>query len=132
MNQAELNADAVRRGYQAFNADDLDTLTELFDKNVSWHTPGRGPFAGDRLGREAVFQLFGSYKGETGGTFKVTLKRVLTDAEGQVISVHHATAERKGKHLEVDGCIAFEFQDGKIVRGKEFIFDLYPLDEFWE
>jgi uncharacterized protein len=62
------NAEIVRRGYQAFNAADVKTLTELFDENASWHTPGRGSLAGDRKGREAVFAQFGRYVQETGGT----------------------------------------------------------------
>jgi ketosteroid isomerase-like protein len=57
------NAEIVRRGYQAFNAADMKTLTELFDENASWHTPGRGSIAGDRLGRDAVLAQFGRYGG---------------------------------------------------------------------
>jgi len=29
----------------------MDTLTELFDENASWHTPGTGSIASDRGGR---------------------------------------------------------------------------------
>lgn len=56
MNQ---NVEIVRRGYAAFNTGDIKTLTELFDANASWHTPGRGSIAGDRKGLEAVFGQFG-------------------------------------------------------------------------
>ncbi len=54
------NAEIVRRGYHAFNTADMETLTELFDENASWHTPGRS-IGGDRKGREAVFAQFGRY-----------------------------------------------------------------------
>jgi ketosteroid isomerase-like protein len=47
MNEAEKNAETVRRGYEAFNKADMQTLTELFDEGASWHTPGRSPIAGD-------------------------------------------------------------------------------------
>jgi ketosteroid isomerase-like protein len=53
------NAELVRRGYEAFNNANLETLTEIFDESASWHTPGRGPLAGDRVGRDAVFAQFG-------------------------------------------------------------------------
>ena len=33
----------------------MDTLTELFDENAAWHTPGRSSLAGDHEGREAAF-----------------------------------------------------------------------------
>ena len=29
----------VRRGYEAFNTGDMDTLTDLFEESASWHTP---------------------------------------------------------------------------------------------
>ncbi len=63
------NAEIVRRGYQAFNTADMKTLTELFDENASWHTPGQGSIAGDRVGRDAVFAQFGRYGGETKGDY---------------------------------------------------------------
>jgi ketosteroid isomerase-like protein len=50
---AKEDAELVRRGYAAFNAGDMETLTELFDENASWHTPGRSSIAGDHEGRDA-------------------------------------------------------------------------------
>ena len=44
-NTAGKNAETVRRGYDAFNKADMKTLNELFDDNVSWHTPGRSSVA---------------------------------------------------------------------------------------
>jgi ketosteroid isomerase-like protein len=35
MNEAEKNAETVRRGYEAFNKADMQTLTELFDEGAS-------------------------------------------------------------------------------------------------
>ena len=51
------NAAIVRRGYDALTCGDLTTLGELFGDDISWHTPGRSPLAGDVVGREAVFDL---------------------------------------------------------------------------
>ena len=47
--RASENAEIVRRGYEAFNAADIEALTRLFAENASWHTPGRSPIAGDYL-----------------------------------------------------------------------------------
>lgn len=55
------NASIVRSGYEAFNRGDLTTLTELFGDDVSWHTPGQSPLAGDVVGREAVVARLGRY-----------------------------------------------------------------------
>jgi uncharacterized protein len=131
VNEAERNAEIVRRGYQAFNAGDMKTLTELFDENASWHTPGRSSLAGDRKGRAAVFAQFGRYASETGGTFKATLQHVLKSDGDRVIGVHRNSAKRNGKQLDVYCCIVFEFKNGRVTDGREYIYDLYAWDAFW-
>jgi ketosteroid isomerase-like protein len=131
MNNAESNAEIVRRGYKAFNEGDMKTLTELFDKSASWHTPGRSPIAGDHNGRDAAFAQFGRYGGETGGTFRATLLNVFTSEDGRVIGVHRNTAERKGRHLDVWCCLVFELKDGRVIDGREHFYDLHAWDEFW-
>jgi ketosteroid isomerase-like protein len=80
MNNAEENADIVRRSYEAFNSADMETLTKNFHEDASWHTPGRSPIAGDHHGRDAVFTQFGRYGGETLGTFKATLENVFSSS----------------------------------------------------
>ena len=125
------NADVVRRGYAAFNAADLDTLTELFDEQASWHTPGRSSIAGDNQGRDAVFAQFGRYVGETDGTFKATLQTVLESDDGRVVGLHRNTGTRNGRQLDVGCCIVFEIKDGKIVCGREHFYDLHAWDAFW-
>ena len=125
------NAEIVRRGYEAFNAGDMETLTELFDENASWHTPGRGSIAGDHKGRDAGFAQFGRYGGETGGTFRAELRYVLADDDGRVVGIHHNSAERNGKQLDVDCCLVFEIKDGRVTDGREYFFDVHAWDEFW-
>jgi uncharacterized protein len=125
------NAAIIRRGYEAFNSGDLTKLAELFGDDVSWHTPGRSPLAGDVVGREAVFVRLGRYMAETDGTFRADLKRVLIDEDGRVIGIHHNVAERGDKHLDVYCCIVFELENGRIVDGREHFYDLHAWDEFW-
>ncbi len=128
---AEENAELVRRGYAAFNAGDMETLTELFDENASWHTPGRSPVAGDHVGRDAAFAQFGRYGGDTQGTFKAELLQVVADDDGHAVGIHHNSGERNGKHLDVDCCLAFEIEDGRVTSGREHFYDLHAWDEFW-
>jgi ketosteroid isomerase-like protein len=125
------NVGIVRRGYQAFNDADLGALTELFDEDASWHTPGHSPVAGNAVGRDAVFARFGQYVAETDGTFKADLKRVLSDEDGTVIGIHRNVGERDGKTLDVYCCVVFELEDGRIVDGREHFADLSAWDRFW-
>ena len=125
------NAEIVRRGYQAFNAADLKTLTELFDEKASWHTPGKSPLAGDHVGRDAAFALFGRYLQDTGGTFKAELRHVMADDDGRVVATHRNTGVRNGKRLDIECCLVFELKDGRVTDGREFFYDVHAWDAFW-
>jgi ketosteroid isomerase-like protein len=71
---ADENLAIVRRGYEAFNKGDMETLTELFDEGAAWPVPGRSSLAGDHEGREAAFAYFARLGQETGGTFQAELQ----------------------------------------------------------
>jgi ketosteroid isomerase-like protein len=131
MRHAEDNTDIVRRGYAAFNSGDLKTLAELFDENASWHAPGRGRIAGDYKGRDRVFAPFGRYGGETAGTFRATLERVFTTEDCRVVGLHHNTATRNGKQLDVSCCLVFELKDGRVTDGRKYSYDLSAWEAFW-
>ena len=124
------NAAVVALAYEALNAGDVATLTELFDENSSWHTPGRGPIAGSRIGRDAVFAQLGRYGGETAGTFRAKLLNVLESDDRRVVAVHYNCAERNGKRLDVLCGIVIELENGRIIIGREHFYDLYAWDEF--
>ena len=121
----------VRRGYEAFNTGDMETLSGLFDENASWHTPGHAPLAGDHVGREAAFAYFGQLGQDTGGTFRADLRDLMADENGHVVGIHQCRGDRAGKHLDVECCLVFELKDGRIVDGREHFEDLYAWDEFW-
>ena len=125
------NVETTRRGYQAFNAGDLATLTELFHEKATWHVPGHNPMAGDYKGRDAVFNYFGRLAQETGGTLKVELKHLCADEEGRVVGIQRDTAQRGAKRLSVDTCIVFEFKDGRVISGTEYPYDLHAIEDFW-
>jgi hypothetical protein len=131
MEQPDANAEIVRRAYAAFNSADIDTLNELMAQTITWHTPGRSAIAGDHRGRDATFTQFGTYGGQTAGTFKATLLDVASTGDGVVVGLHHNTGERNGKQLDVYCAIVFEVEDGRITDGREHFFDLYAWDEFW-
>jgi ketosteroid isomerase-like protein len=125
------NLATVRRGYQAFNTADMNTLSEVIDKDASWHTPGRASLAGDHKGRDATFAYFGQLGSRTQGSFRAELQDLFVDEDGRVVGIHRCTADRDGKHLDVECCLVFDFKDGRIAGGSEHFDDLYGWDEFW-
>ena len=68
---------------------------------------------------------------ETQGTFKAELKQVFVADDGTVIGLHHNSGERNGKRLATDCCLVFEFENGRVVSGREVFADLHNWDEFW-
>ena len=125
------NAEIVRRGYQAFNAADMKTLTEIFDEKATWHTPGKNPMSGDYKGRDAILAHFARLGQETGGTFRAELRHLLADEEGRVVGLNQDTAQRNGKRLSVDTCVVFEMKNGKIISGREYVYDQHAADTFF-
>jgi hypothetical protein len=66
-----------------------------------------------------------------GGTFKAELRYVLADDDGHAVGIHHNSAERDGKQLDVDCALVFDIKDGRVVDGREHFYDLNAWDEFW-
>jgi ketosteroid isomerase-like protein len=128
---ADENTAIMRRGYEAFNSADMNTLTEVFDDGMVWHLPGRSRFADDYQGRDATLAYFAQLGQETGGTFRAELQHLLADDEDRVIGIQRSTGERNGKHLDVGNCIVFQLKNGRVTDGREHFHDLYAWDEFW-
>src|SRR3979409_1648072 len=113
------NVAIMQRAYDAFNAADIDTLTELFDENIVWHLPGRSSMATDYQGRDATLAYFGLIGEKTGGTFQADLQQLFAGRDRRVVGLQRSTGEREGKRLDVGNCIVFELKDGKVVDGRE-------------
>lgn len=124
------NAATMRRAVEAFGAGDMATLTEIFAPELKWHIPGRSAIAGDHIGRDAVFGLFGKLASLTNGTFKVTALEIIGDEKGGVF-ITNDTGERNGKKLDVMLMLRVHIRDGKFVEVWDHVADLYAHDEFW-
>ena len=131
MTQTMTNADVIRRGYQAFNKADIDTINRLWADDVTWTTPGKSTVAGTARGKGAVIAQYGRYGGETNGTFQAQLHSVFEAEDGRVIGLHRNVGERNGKQLDTMCCIVFELEGGQLKAGTEYFFDLHNWDQFW-
>jgi len=125
------NVAIMRRGYEAFNTGEMDTLVELFDEGMVWHLPGKSSFADDYQGRDATLAYFAQLGQQTGGTFRAELQELVGHDEDRVIGIQRSTGDRNGKHLDVGNCIVFQLKDGRVIDGREHFHDLYAWDEFW-
>jgi len=124
------NAELVRRGYEAFNAGDLETLGELFAEDAVWHAAGSGPLSGTKQGRDAVMAYFGELGARSQGSFQATVQDVV-GGESHTVGIQQTTAESNGKTLDMATVIVFVLRDGQVVEGREFLEDPARSDEFW-
>ena len=124
------NVTTYVRLIQAFNAGDMETVSQCMSNDVVYHVPGKSEFAGDYVGIEAFGRMLDTIKAATGGTMKQTPLHILAD-DRAVMVYSHATGARKGKHFDGDTAYLFRFDaDGKIVEGRTIPVDLYAFDAF--
>jgi len=112
--QEARNLAIVRRGYEAFDKHDMETMKTLMAPNAHWHETPNKWFSGDFKGQKAILDYFGQLAKETDGTFKATPKTMA--AEGDCVFVaFHVSAKRGGKTLETDNVSIFKLADGIVI-----------------
>jgi ketosteroid isomerase-like protein len=121
----------VRRGYEAFSAGDVATLSEIIAPDATQRDPGSGPLSGEHRGRDAILEFYGRLASETDGSFKAELDHLYTDGQGKVVADQRATARRQGRSLDVRGCLIFTVADGTARDIHGCLEDLEAWDEFW-
>jgi uncharacterized protein len=129
---AQSNADALRKGYDAFSKGDMDTLrNELFSPDIVWHQGGRNQTSGDYKGVDSVLGLFGKLSQLTDGTFRVELHDVLASDE-HVVALATTKGHRAGKTIQ-NGQYSHicHFRDGKLTEAWIVDVDPYELDAFF-
>ncbi|MET3922781.1 nuclear transport factor 2 family protein [Arthrobacter sp. UYEF20] len=124
------NAELVRRGYEAFSAGDMATLSEIFAEDAVWHVAGNGALSGRKEGRDAILAYFGELGTRSEGKLKVTVQDIVA-GDNHTVALQHNKAESNGRTLDTDGAIAFQVRDGKIAEGREFFADTAQGDAFW-
>jgi ketosteroid isomerase-like protein len=124
------NVLAVRRGYDAFNKGDSDTLVHLFDEAVVWHVPGRSSIAGDYQGLEAIMAYFGTLDELTDGTYHAELQVAVGDEE-HVISIDRSSASSNGSRYDENELVVFRFRDGLVVEAWQSMMNPYAHDAFF-
>ncbi|MEV6876308.1 nuclear transport factor 2 family protein [Amycolatopsis sp. NPDC051128] len=124
------NATLVRRGYEAFSAGDLGTLSEIIAPDAVQHMPGHNTFSGDHKGRDSILAMYGQLAERSGGTLKVELEEVYAN-DDEVVTVYHVTGRREGKQLDTRHALVFRIRDGKAAELTDVSSDEAADDNFW-
>ncbi|MGX1502583.1 UNVERIFIED_CONTAM: ketosteroid isomerase-like protein [Streptomyces graminofaciens] len=121
----------VRRGYTAFAAGDMKTLSELITADAVYHVPGDNILSGHHKGRDAILELFRRMGEETAGTMQIQLEAVLADGRGHVMSFHTARADRGDRGIEIRQGLFFRIVGGKVTDIDECVEDIEEENTFW-
>ena len=124
------NVELVRRGYTAFNAGDMATLSDLFAEDAVWHVAGSGVLSGTKQGRDAILAYFGELGARTQGHFQANVEDIV-GGENHTVAIQQTHGEANGKTLDMPTVITFVVRDGQIAEGREFFEDTAKADDFW-
>ncbi len=124
------NVELVRRGYTAFNAGDMATLSDMFAEDAVWYAAGSGVLSGTKQGRDAIMSYFGELGARSQGSFQANLEDVV-GGEKYTVGIQRTQAQGNGKTIDLATVITFVVRDGKIVEGREFFEDTAKADDFW-
>ena len=125
------NEDLVRRGYQAFNDADMETMAQLMSPDVVHRVPGKNQLSGEYKGQANVFGYYGRLGELTDGNFKVELQDVQAKGDDQVVAQHRNIGQRAGKKLDAMETLTFKVANGKITELEEKPDDQSVMDNFW-
>jgi len=111
------NSDALKRGYDAFNSGDVDTVAEIFADDITWEGPNTEgvPMSGKNEGKDAVLQALGQI-GETFESFSVSPDEMVEEGETIVVLSHLEAKTKSGNELSMPGVEIWRMSDGKAQR----------------
>lgn len=125
------NETLVRNLFEAFRRGDAAKVYAAIADAAVWHFPGRSnQLAGAHRGREAIFAFLTKIPALSDGNFRVELTDVLANDENAV-ALFNGVGKRNGVELNNPTCLRMRIEDGKVVEFREFVWDLYQVEEFW-
>lgn len=125
------NLHLFERAFAAFGAADTDTLSEVFDEQVAWHSPGNSALSGEHRGRASTFAMFGKEFELSNGTIRPDLQHAVA-TDDTVVALMRTSAQRDGRTpLDQDVVLTFRVRGGKLVEGWTVWTDQAAADTFW-
>ena len=124
------NATLFRRGYDAFNSGDMDTVRATFDENIVWHNGGRNRFSRDSHGIDDTLAFFMELIQATNGTFHLDVHDIVAN-DDHAVALVTSKFELNGKQYEDLGAHVVHVKDEKVTESWFFDQNPYQLDELF-
>jgi ketosteroid isomerase-like protein len=118
--QTNRNVEIVRRGFEAFEAMDMDAFTADWHPELVWDVSGYDDWPGTKtsyVGAPEILQEFGNFMGSV-RALEVTNLKITPLDENRVLATYHERRINEGDtdpvHLDIG--ITYEIDDGTITR----------------
>jgi ketosteroid isomerase-like protein len=115
------NIEIVRRGFEAWNAGDVDALRALYDPAIIMRAPPNWPEPGPFVGREAVMRQFSDMRDAFDNDSFQTLSDFLPSGDRVIVRADWRTIGR-GPQGDVEMTVVFTVRRG-LVFNLEFFWD---------
>jgi uncharacterized protein len=126
----QVNADLLKRAYEAFSREDMEGAFASFAKDILWHIPGREPLSRDYSGHAEVQAFFQHFMELSSGSFRLQVNRIL--AEGDVVVVLCTeSAQRGSRSWSSPQVHVWTVRDGLAASFRQYQGDQQAEDEFW-
>ena len=127
---AEANAALIISAYDASSRGDIQSVFAIFDEDILWHVPGRGPLSGDYRGHANVLAFFKRFMERSGGTFRMEIDDVFAKGDRVVVLCRH-TAQRGGQCWSSPQVEVWTVKNGRATVFWQYQGDQQTEDEFW-
>src|SRR5215210_49583 len=116
------NSEALKRGYDAFNSGDADTLAELYEDDARWEGPNTDgfPMSGVHEGKEAILDALRS-AGEAFEEIRVSPDEMVEQGDTIVVLSHLEGKAKSGNEVKLPGVERYWMKDGKASRVQSLV-----------
>ncbi len=126
-----LNAELIRKFYDARARGERETVRAILHTDVAWHDPYPPPHGGDLRGADAVFAEIFDRAGElTNGTTRLWLHDVLAN-DAHAIALVNWSSTHKGRTMAGREVAVYHIRDGRITEAWFYPEDKAASDEFF-
>ena len=122
------NVALFRRGYEAFNGGDMDTVRSTFAADIVWHTGGRSRFSGDVRGIDNTLAYFMELIQATNGSFRLDVHDIVAN-DTHAVALVRSHWDFEGRPYETLGSHVVHIEDGKVAESWFFDWNPYLIDE---
>ena len=125
----DVNTEIVARGYDAFSAMDLPTLTEVLSPDCVWIVGGRNKLSATYHGRDATLDYFGKLLSATAGAFRISVLTVTEVVPDTVLVSAHLTAAGNGRTFDEEVVQELRLRNRQVVSCRTFLQNGHLFDE---